>query len=193
MYDKFAAKVWSTPLLCLFILSNQRRLVLADVEKWSSSGEKQYQNLWFLLSVKHFRNLFYHRINKGNFAKLLVPIFRLLYKPMESLFIDNSCSIGSGCYIQHGVGSVIIGDLGDNCWINQQVTIGHKNKNGRPLIGNNCFIFSGAKVIGNIKIGNNVTVGANAVVVKNVPSNCTVVGVPAYIVKQNGKRTKKKL
>jgi serine O-acetyltransferase len=84
-------------------------------------------------------------------------------------------------------------DIGNNCWINQQVTIGHKDKTGRPQIGDNVRITAGAKVIGNIKIGNNVTVGANAVVVKDVPDHCVVVGVPAYIVKKNGIAVREKL
>ena len=77
-------------------------------------------------------------------------------------------------------------DLGENCWVNQQVTIGHKDKSGRPQIGNNVRITAGAKVLGNIKIGNHVTVGANAVVVKDVPDNCVVVGIPAYIIEKEG-------
>jgi serine O-acetyltransferase len=60
-------------------------------------------------------------------------------------------------------------------------------------LGDNVRIMAGAKVIGNITIGNNSTVGANAVVVKDVPPNCTVVGVPAYIVRRDGVRTHEKL
>nr|WP_275994314.1 hypothetical protein [Argonema antarcticum] len=84
-------------------------------------------------------------------------------------------------------------DIGENCWINQQVSIGYKDKTGRPKIGDNVRITAGAKVLGNITVGNNVTVGANAVVIKNVPDNCVVVGVPAYIVKKNGLKVKEEL
>ena len=84
-------------------------------------------------------------------------------------------------------------DLGENCWVNQQVTIGHKDKTGRPQIGNNVRITAGAKIIGNLKIGDHVTVGANAVVVKDIPDLCIVVGVPAYIIKRDGVKVKEEL
>jgi serine O-acetyltransferase len=83
--------------------------------------------------------------------------------------------------------------IGANAWINQGVTIGYVNNTDCPTIGNNVRIASGAKVLGNVTIGDNVTVGANAVVVKNVPANSTVVGVPAKIVRRNGKRVSEKL
>ncbi|MEO0490941.1 MAG: serine acetyltransferase, partial [Cyanobacteria bacterium J06659_2] len=67
------------------------------------------------------------------------------------------------------------------------------DKSSRPWIGDNVRITAGAKVIGGVKIGNNVTVGANAVVVKNVPDDCVVVGVPAYIVRRNGVKVKEEL
>lgn len=82
--------------------------------------------------------------------------------------------------------------MGKDCVIYQQVTIGY-NYIGKPTIGDNVEISAGVKIIGDITIGNNVKIGANAVVVKNVPDNCTVVGVPAYIVKRNGIRTKEEL
>jgi len=73
------------------------------------------------------------------------------------------------------------------------VTIGWADKTGGPVIEDNVTINAGAKVIGNIVIGSNSKVGANAVVVKNVPPNCTVVGVPAYIVRKNGVKLKEAL
>lgn len=94
--------------------------------------------------------------------------------------------------IWHGFSTIINAkSIGNNCTIYQQVTIG--NWNGTPKIGNNVTIFPGAKVIGNITVGDNVKIGANAVVSKNVPENCTVVGVPAFIVKRNGIRVREKL
>jgi serine acetyltransferase len=62
-----------------------------------------------------------------------------------------------------------------------------------PVIGSNVAIYAGAKVLGNITIGDNVNIGANAVVVKDVPDNCTVVSVPAYIVKRNGIKVREEL
>lgn len=74
------------------------------------------------------------------------------------------------------------------------MTIGYANDNiNCPKIGVNVRISAGAKVLGGITIGDNVTVGANAVVVKDVPENCVVVGVPAYIVKRNGMKVREPL
>jgi serine O-acetyltransferase len=70
--------------------------------------------------------------------------------------------------------------------VNQGVTIGFTNDNDTPCLGDNVVIGAGAKVLGGIVIGSNVVVGANAVVVKDVPADCTVVGVPARIVKKSG-------
>ncbi|MDO5579363.1 MAG: serine O-acetyltransferase [Ruminococcus sp.] len=82
--------------------------------------------------------------------------------------------------------------MGSNCWINQQVTVGHTEK-GRPKIGNNVKIMTGAKVLGNVTIGDNVIIGAGAIIVKDVPSDCVVVGSRAYIVKRNGKKVREEL
>jgi serine O-acetyltransferase len=112
---------------------------------------------------------------------------------METLYF--ACDeIGPGLFIQHGFSTIIVAEkIGENCWINQQVTIGYNNQDGSPTLGNNVQVTAGAKILGKIMIGDNVKVGANAVVIKNVPANCTVVGVPAYIVKRDNKKTQEPL
>ena len=88
-------------------------------------------------------------------------------------------------HLLHGLNGIIIGHsatIGSNVTICQQVTI-MNGPLGLPIIGDNCFIGAGAKILGNVTVGDNVKIGANAVVTKNVPSNCTVVGVPAKVVK----------
>jgi serine O-acetyltransferase len=112
---------------------------------------------------------------------------------MNTLFIYTQ-TIGGGLFIQHGFSTIISAkSIGQNCWINQQVTIGFTNSADAPTIADNVYVAAGAKVFGDISIGSNVIIGANAVVFKNVPPNCTVVGVPAYIVKCDGKKIKKAL
>ncbi|MHB8846860.1 MAG: serine O-acetyltransferase [Burkholderiales bacterium] len=112
---------------------------------------------------------------------------------MSTLFIRTP-RIGPGLFIQHGFATIIAArEIGDNCFINQQVTVGYSNATDAPTIGNNVSISAGAKVIGGIHIGDNVKIGANAVVVKNVPANVTVVGVPGRIVKRDGKRVNESL
>ena len=112
---------------------------------------------------------------------------------MQTLLIATG-KIGPRLFIQHGISTIITAEaIGEDCWINQQVTIGFKAGGGRPTIGDRVIINAGAKVLGGITIGYDVVIGANAVVVKNVPSNVTVVGVPAYIVRRNGVRVNEQL
>ena len=75
-------------------------------------------------------------------------------------------------------------EIGDNCWINQQVTIGFNGDGNNPVIGNNVKITAGAKVIGKIKVDDNSVIGANAVVVKDVPKNVVMGGIPAKVIKK---------
>src|SRR5699024_8244223 len=88
----------------------------------------------------------------------------------------------------HGLNGIIIhhrAKIGKKCVIHQQVTIG-SNGRGVATIGENCSIGAVAKIIGGIIIGNNVKIGENAVVTKDVPDNCVVVGIPAKIIKKDG-------
>jgi serine O-acetyltransferase len=191
--------IFVSPLLIPFWFSDRQEIIITDVKRWVEllSWEERslpIQLLALLAEAKEFRNLYYHRLFKGNFSgRLLMYFCRFFYREFPYLFLDSSCNIGAGLFIQHGFSTIVMADLGENCWINQQVTIGHKDKTGRPQIGNNVRITAGAKVLGNIQIGNNVTVGANAVLVKNVPDNCVVVGIPAYIVKKDGVKVNEKL
>ncbi len=187
------------PVLIPFALTSAKELVIADVNQWENclNWEKRSnlrQLIALLIEAPEFRNLYYFRLLKGNLlGRLSMYIIRIIYRPSNYFFLDNSCNIGEGLFIQHGFSTIIMADLGANCWINQQVTIGHKDRTGRPQIGDNVRITAGAKVLGNIKIGDNVTIGANAVVVKDVPDNCVVVGIPAYIIEKDGQKVKEKL
>lgn len=111
--------------------------------------------------------------------------------------IHPGAQIGKGLFIDHGMG-VVIGEtaiIGDNCLIYQGVTLGGtgKDKGKRhPTLGDNVLVGSGAKVLGPFKVGNNVKIAANAVVLNAIPDNCTAVGVPARIVKQNGEKVNPK-
>ncbi len=107
--------------------------------------------------------------------------------------IHPGAKIGKSLFIDHGMG-VVIGEtavIGDNVLLYQGVTLGgtglEKGKR-HPTIGNNVVIGGGAKILGNITVGDNSYIGANAVVIKDVPANSTVVGVPGRITKQEGKK-----
>jgi serine O-acetyltransferase len=102
---------------------------------------------------------------------------------MDTLFIEAK-EIGGGLYIQHGFSTMIAAEsIGENCWINQQVTIGYKDNTRAPVIGDDVMITCGAKVLGNITVGNGAIIGANAVVVKDVAPNAVMGGIPAKVLK----------
>ena len=107
--------------------------------------------------------------------------------------IHPGAKIGKGLFIDHGAG-VVIGEtteIGDNCTLYQNVTLGGTGKDvgkRHPTLGNNVLVGSGARVLGPFKIGDNSKIAANAVVLEEVPPNCTAVGVPARVVKRDGVR-----
>lgn len=107
--------------------------------------------------------------------------------------IHPAAQLGRRFFIDHAMG-VVIGEttiVGDDCVLYQGVTLGGTGKESgkrHPTLGNNVTVGSGAKILGNIHIGNDVKVGSNSVVVKDVPDNCTVVGVPGRVVRRNGCR-----
>lgn len=107
--------------------------------------------------------------------------------------IHPGATIGRRLVIDHGTGIVIgeTAEIGDDVLIYQGVTLGGTGKDvgkRHPTIGNNVMISAGAKVLGPFKIGDNSRVAAGAVVLEEVPPNSTVVGVPARVVRQNGKK-----
>lgn len=107
--------------------------------------------------------------------------------------IHPAAQLGRRLFIDHAMG-VVIGEtavVGDDCVLYQGVTLGGTgNESGKrhPTLGNGVHVGTGAKVLGNITIGDNVRIGGNSVVVKDVPANCTVVGIPGRIVRRNGCR-----
>ena len=103
--------------------------------------------------------------------------------------IHPGATIGKGLFIDHGSG-VIIGEtaiIGDNVTLYQGVTLGGNGKETgkrHPTIGDNVMISAGAKIIGSFTVGENSKIGAGSVVINEVPPNCTVVGIPGRIVRQ---------
>ncbi len=107
--------------------------------------------------------------------------------------IHPGATIGKGLFIDHGMG-VVIGEttvIGDYCLIYQNVTLGGTGKDHgkrHPTLGNHVLVGSGAKVLGPFRVGDNTRIAAGAVVLNEIPENCTAVGVPAHIVRVNGIR-----
>jgi len=107
--------------------------------------------------------------------------------------IHPSAKIGTGFFIDHGMGVVIgeTAEIGDHVTLFQGVTLGGTGKERgkrHPTLGNHVLVGAGAKILGGITIGDNVKIGANSVVLKSVSPNSTVVGVPARVIKSQGDR-----
>ncbi len=123
------------------------------------------------------------------FARFLSHIARWL----TGIEIHPGATLGAGVFIDHGMG-VVIGEtaiVGDGALIYQGVTLGGtgKQKGKRhPTLGNHVVIGAGALVLGDIEIGHNTRIGAGSVVLRSVPSDCTVVGIPGRVVYQSGER-----
>ncbi len=140
--------------------------------------------------------LIHHRIAHVLYKRNIFLLARLISqfsRFLTGIEIHPGAVIGKDFFIDHGMG-VVIGEtsiVGDNVLLYQGVTLGgtglEKGKR-HPTIGNNVVIGAGAKVLGNITIGDNSYIGSNAVVIKDVPPNSTVVGVPGRITKQDGKK-----
>lgn len=127
---------------------------------------------------------------KGGFAKLFRPLIVLRFRFWSVICgadIPLNSNIGGGLLMPHPNGIVIHPGavIGPNCLIFQQVTIGAGSKPGFPKIGGHVDIGAGARILGGITIGDHVKVGANSVVIEDVPSNCTVVGIPGRVIKNN--------
>ena len=121
---------------------------------------------------------FFYKLRLRGIATLITNVARF----WTGIEIHPGAKIGKNLFIDHGMG-VVIGEtavIGDNCTIYQCATLGGtgKDRNKRhPTLLDNVVVGAGAKVLGNITIGNNVKIGANAVVLKDIPDGCTVVGV----------------
>lgn len=169
----------------LFVFRNKK--IYADIEhtllgQSMPNIKSNFLRFCYAMNFQHeFRSNFYLRIGKIRFFRKILFWF---YPPDETVMIHMpESAIGGGLMLGHGFSIMCVAkEIGDNCSIFQQVTIGYTRK-GCPTIGNNVSIFAGAKVLGNISIGDNAVIGANAVVVKDVPANAIVVGNPARIIR----------
>ena len=141
--------------LCLR-LSKQKELIKADIARWGEIDQIHFglfETLnWYLTYKKEFRNLFLHRLKhpaSNLSAYVQYIIVRMLWKPMESLYIYTK-EIGPGLYIQHGFATIISAQkIGRNCRIYQQVTIGYKGDKS-PILEDNVAVTCGANVLGEL-------------------------------------------
>jgi len=147
-----------------------------------------------LVCYPGFRAIMDHRVAHFLYSKKLFFLARLISnisRHRTGIEIHPGAKIGKGLFIDHGSGIVIgeTAEIGDNVTLYQGVTLGGtgKEKGKRhPTIGNDVTISAGAKVLGSFTVGNNVKIGGGSVVLKAVPDNCTVVGVPGRVVVKDG-------
>lgn len=140
--------------------------------------------------------IWFHRVSHWLYKRGFVLLPRLISqfaRWLTGIEIHPGAQIGEGLFIDHGMGVVIgeTAELGDNVTLYQGVTLGGtgKEKGKRhPTVGNNVVVASGAKVLGSFKVGDNSKIGAGSVVLKEVPPNSTVVGIPGRVVLQDGKK-----
>ncbi|MEG0868743.1 MAG: serine O-acetyltransferase [Hafnia sp.] len=135
---------------------------------------------------------FGHWLYQKNWIRASKLVRNLIYLIANS-YIPSSAHIGKGSVLAYGgIGVVIHANavIGEDCVIGQNVTIGaaegyaSAQANRCPVIGNNCYIAAGAKILGAITIGDNCQIGAGAVVLKDAPANSVLVGMPAKVIKQ---------
>lgn len=172
-----------------------------------NNGKKDFFVSIMFNIVHHYNSKKYWKmraevVNPNSKVPKIIRIYYLFRIKRMDAFNNASMGtdLGHGAYfatppgLVHGLNGIIISHFakfGKNCLIYQQVTvaqIGNGKSATSATIGNNCVIASGAKIIEAVKIGNNVKIGANAVVTKDIPDNCTAVGIPARVVRRNGIR-----
>lgn len=156
------------------------------------SREKKFFFRWqpsisLIISIRSYQK------NKNN-HKLFSALIRMFstlrwrfWSVITGSEISRETKVDGGLVLPHPNGVVIHKNvvIGGNCMIMQQVTIGQLADGAVPVLGANVYLGAGAKILGGITIGDNVNIGANAVVMINIPSGCTAVGVPAKIIKTN--------
>ncbi len=174
--------------------------ILRDI-KAISKNDPASRNIEFLL-YPGFRAIVFHRFIHflWNLGIPFIPrLLSEINRWMTGLEIHPGASIGPGLFVDHGMG-VVVGEtttMGSDCVIFHNVTLGGTGKHTgkrHPTIGDNVFIGTGATLLGPITVGSNVKIGANSFIVMcDVPSNCTVAGTPARIIKRNGVRCDEEL
>ena len=171
----------------------QFRYLKEDLKRWKVSSPKGYFYLLFELGIWATVN---YRVRRALYqvqipvVKQILRIITFVLFKLSEIFlgvaISSQTAIGPGLYIGH-TGVILLHPnvkVGKNFNIGNCVTIGSRGDghSGVPVIADNVYVHTGAKIIGNIRIGSNVRIGANAVVLSDLPDNTTAVGVPASIV-----------
>ena len=183
------------PLVVALRASDQQVTIHADLARWKQlrfdrpgapvTAMSDVEMLCaFAAAYREFRNVFYFRLESGNAAgMLLAKVARRVWRPQATF--DIACDdVGPGLVVRHGYSTILTAErIGANCFAHQGVTVGWRDEHSRPpVLGDDVYLGAGAQILGPITLGDGVMVGANAVVIDDVPSGCTVAGVPARVV-----------
>jgi serine O-acetyltransferase len=187
IYQLFVVYLSSIILWWYWLFAKRNHKIYQDIDRVLAGQDYPSLNNYFLkfclcMNFEHnFTANFYLRIGKIRAFRRILFWF---YKPDATVQIHMpEENVGEGLMLGHGFSIMCVANkIGRNCSIFQQVTIGYSHS-GCPSIGDNVWIFAGAKLLGGVSIGNNVVIGANAVVNKDVPDNAIVAGVPAKIIR----------
>ncbi|MGP3562075.1 MULTISPECIES: serine O-acetyltransferase [Geobacillus] len=172
-----------------------------DIEVIFDQDPAARSYLEVILTYSGLHAIWAHRVAHALYKRKFFFLARLvsqISRFFTGIEIHPGAKIGRRFFIDHGMG-VVIGEtceIGDNVTVYQGVTLGGtgKEKGKRhPTIKDNCLIAAGAKVLGSITIGENSKIGAGSVVLKDVPPNSTVVGIPGRVVVRDGVKVKKDL
>ena len=152
---------------------------------------KAFRLLRALRKLEYAKNVLQ---NQGLFGRMVYVMRQWHYHRLEEKYniAIGTNMVGYGFYLPHVIGGGIIinsKSIGCYCCANVGVVVGNNHSwDDRPIIGDHVNLTMGCKVYGGIKIGNNVTVAPNSVVIKDIPDNCVVSGVPAKIIRKDGKK-----
>ena len=170
--------------------------ILEDIRAYQKNDPAARSAVEVMLLYNGLHATWYYRIAHWlhlHHCKFLARLLSQLAKFLTGIEIHPGATIGRRLVIDHGTGIVIgeTAELGDDCLLYQGVTLGGTGKDvgkRHPTLGNNVMVGSGAKVLGPFRVGNNVRIASNSVVLREVPDNATVVGVPGRVVKICGEK-----
>ena len=169
-----------------------------DIETFRAHDPAATSNVSILLNSPGMRAIWAYRRQHWLWTHghpLLARTLSTMSRRRFGVEIHPGAQIGRRFVIDHGMG-VVVGEttiIGDDCQLYQGVTLGGTGKQSgkrHPTLGNNVVVGVGASVLGNITLGDNVKVGGGAVVVRDVPADCTVVGVPGHVTTRGGVRVR---
>ena len=177
-------------------LKNVKDEVTNDIRVIRERDPAATSDLEVALLYSGFHAVLAYRVSHKLYEKKKFFAARLISQGarfLTGIEIHPGAKIGKGLFIDHGRG-VVIGEtteIGDNCTLYQGVTLGGTGKHvgkRHPTLGNNVMVGTGAKVLGPFKVGDNTKIAANAVVLEEIPENCTAVGIPARVVRRNNQK-----